>query len=153
MLAVDLRGFGETSMNAWRVKPAEIAGDNGAEFYITYMMGRSLAGSRAEDILAAAKAFAGMFGAAPSGIDLVALEDAAVPALHAAAVEPTQFSTVSTSRAIDSWQRVIEATVPRRQLEAAIHGVLHVYDLPDLVALAGRVKRLEAVDGSGARVN
>jgi dienelactone hydrolase len=153
VLAVDVRGFGETSMNGWRVRPAEIAGDNGAEFYIAYMMGRSFVGLRAEDILVAARAFAGMIGATPTKLELVAVEDATIPALHAAAVEPAQFASVRLSRAIDSWQRVIDASVPRRQLEAAVHGVLRTYDLPDLVALAGRVQLLEPVDAAGTRLD
>jgi dienelactone hydrolase len=153
VLAVDLRGFGETSMNAWRVKPAEIAGDNGAEFYIAYMMGRSFVGLRAEDILVAARAFAGMIGATPAQLELVAVEDATIPALHAVAVAPAQFTSVRVSRAIDSWQRVIDASVPRHQLEATVHGVLRTYDLPDLVALAGRVQQLEPVDAAGTRLN
>jgi hypothetical protein len=153
VLAVDLRGFGETSMNAWRVKPAEVAGDNGAEFYIAYMMGRSFVGLRAEDILVAARAFAGMIGGTPTALELVAVEDATIPALHAAAVAPKLFTGVRVNRAIDSWQRVIDASVPRRQLEAAVHGVLRTYDLPDLVALAGRVERLEPVDAAGKRLH
>ena len=40
-----------------------------------------------------------------------------------------------------------------RQLEATVHGVLRTYDLPDLVALAGRVQSVEAVDGAGVRIN
>ncbi len=153
VLAVDLRGFGETSMNAWRVRTAEVAGDNGAEFYIAYMMGRSFVGLRAEDILVAARAFAGMIGATPTKLELVAVEDATIPALHAAAVAPAQFASVRVIRAIDSWQRVIDASVPRRQLEAAVHGALRTYDLPDLIALADHVQQLEPVDAAGKRLD
>jgi len=153
VLAIDVRGCGETSMHGWRVKPPEIVGDNGAEFYIAYMMGRSLVGMRAEDILVAARAFADLIGTTLGRLDLVGVEDAAIPALHAAAVAPTPFANVRISRAIDSWQRVLEAPVPRRQLEATVHGALRVYDLPDLVALAGRVEIVEPVDAAGARID
>ena len=153
VLAVDLRGFGETAMGAWRTSPATVAGDNGAEFFVAYLLGRSLVGLRAEDILVAARAFAGMASTTPAAVELVAVGDAAIPALHAAAVAPAQFSRVQVSRAIDSWQRVLDTQVPRRQLEATVHGALRTYDLPDLVALAGRVQRLEPVDGTGARID
>jgi hypothetical protein len=33
-----------------------------------------------------------------------------------------------------------------------VHGALRAYDLPDLVALAGRVQRLDSVDGAGVRL-
>jgi hypothetical protein len=39
ILAVDLRGFGETAMHPWRTRPAEVAGNNGAEFFVAYMLG------------------------------------------------------------------------------------------------------------------
>lgn len=153
VLAVDLRGFGETAMNGWRTKPVEVAGDNGAEFYVAYLLGQSLVGLRAEDILVAARAFAVLAGTKAEAIELIAVEDAAIPALHAAAVAPAPFSAVRVHRAIDSWQRVLDVAVPRRQLEATVHGVLRAYDLPDLVALSGRVQQLEPVDAAGTRLN
>ena len=147
VLAVDLRGFGETGMGAWRTKPATVAGDNGAEFLLAYMKGKSFVGLRAEDILSVANAWR-MRPEGPSGpVDLVAIEDATIPALHAAAVEPTAFSSVRLHRAIDSWQRVVAARIPHRQLESTIHGVLRTYDLPDLVSLAGHVEYIDPVDG------
>lgn len=147
VIAVDLRGFGETSMGAWRTRPAAVAGDNGAEFLVAYMLGKSLVGLRAEDILTVANAWR-MRPEGPSGpVDLVALDDATIPALHAAAVEPTAFSSVRLHRAIDSWQRVVVATIPHRQFESTIHGVLRTYDLPDLVSLAGKVEYIDPADG------
>jgi dienelactone hydrolase len=152
VLAIDLRGFGETAMGAWRTSPAEVAGDNGAEFFVAYLLGRSLVGLRAEDILTARQAYATLLDRAPAAIELVASEDAAIPALHAAAVAPASFGSVRVSRAIDSWLHVLEVPVPRRQLEATVHGVLGIYDLPDLVKLAGRVQILESTDAAGVRI-
>jgi len=149
VLAVDLRGFGETSMKAWRRGPAAVAGDNGAEYLVAYMMGRSLLGMRAEDILGVVKAWKAMPGGPAASIEMIALEDAAVPALNAAAAYPASFSSVRLVRSIESWESVIDATVPHRQLESAIHGVLRTYDLTDLVPLAGRVKYVDPVDGAG----
>jgi dienelactone hydrolase len=152
VLAVDLRGFGETAMGAWRTNPASVAGENGAEFHVAYMLGRTLVGLRAEDILAVARVYATLLGTESVPIELVAIEDAAIPALHAAALAPGQFSSLTVSRTIDSWQRVLDVPVPRRQLEATVHGALRVYDLPDLIALAGHVRSLAPVDGAGHRL-
>ena len=81
---------------------------------------------------------------------MIAAGDAAIPALHAAALEPQRFSRVRLIRTIDSWARVIATEVPRRQLENAVHGVLRTYDPMDLTALAGRVAMEKLVDAAGA---
>ena len=103
VLAVDLRGFGETAMSPWRTTPAEVAGSNGAEAFVAYMLGRTLAGMRAEDAILSAGLLATMGGAAPRLVELVAIEDAAVPALHAGAVEPALFSRVRIVRSIEDY--------------------------------------------------
>ncbi len=148
VLAVDLRGFGETAMDSWRTRPVTVAGDNGAEYHLAFLLGRSLVGYRAEDILAARAAYATLLGR-PAAIELIALDDATIPALHAAAVAPALFSTVRLVRTLDSWERVVEATVPLRQLEHTVHGALRTYDLPELRALAGRVELIDPIDATG----
>ncbi len=137
VLAVDLRGYGELAMDGWRSRPVLVTGVNGAEAYLAYMLGRSLVGLRAEDILIAARAFARMTGGAP---ELVAIEDAGIPALHAAAVAPGSFASARVIRTLDSWERVFEPVIPENMLESTIHGVLRHYDLPDLARLAGHVE-------------
>ena len=148
VFAVDLRGIGETAMQPWRTSPAEVAGNNGAEAFVAYMMGRSLAGMRAEDTLLAAKVLA-TFSGGQRRVELVALEDAAVGALHAAAIEPSLFSSVRVVRAIESWERIIESGTTRRQFESVVHGALRLYDLSDLATLAGDVTFVEPMDASG----
>ena len=149
VLAVDLRGFGETAMDGWRTSPVEVAGPNGAEFHVAYMLGRSLVGLRAEDVLAAARAYSRLPEAVAHAPELIAVEEAGIPALHAAAVDPKAFSSVRLIRTLDSWQRVFEPVVPERQLESVVHGVLKAYDLPDLLPLAGHVSVLDPVTAAG----
>jgi len=136
VLAVDLPGCGELAMDGWRTHPALVAGLNGAEAHLAYMLGKSLVGLRARDILVVARTFAQLTGASDAP-DLIALGEAGIPALHAAAVEPELFASVHLTQVLDSWQRVFEPVVPEGQLESAIHGVLRSYDLPDLARLAG----------------
>lgn len=88
---------------------------------------------------------------APGRPELIGVEEAGIPALHAAAVEPHAFSSVRLVRTLDSWQRVFESTVPARQLESVVHGVLKVYDLPDLLPLAGHVSVADPVAVAGRR--
>ena len=149
VIGVDLRGFGETAMQSWRYGPPDVTGNNGAEFYVAYMLGRSLLGMRAEDVLHLAHWLARTRTAGQTPPELVAVDEATLPALHAAALEPGLFSRVELVRSIDSWERVIEETIPRWQLESAVHGALGVYDLPDLVELAGNVAFSNPVDAAG----
>jgi pimeloyl-ACP methyl ester carboxylesterase len=150
VLAVDLRGFGETAMLAWRYRPAEVTGNNGAEAAVACMLGRPLAGMRTEDALLSAQVLARDPDGGSRQIELIGRGEAAIPALHAAALEPQFFASVQLEHAIDAWQRVVETDVPLWQLEGAVHGALQDYDLPDLVVLTGgRVTYVDPVDAAG----
>ncbi len=153
VLAVDLRGFGETAMYPWRYGPPDVTGNNGAEASIAYMLGQSLLGMRAGDILLAAKLLAEVDGAPMRRIGLMGFDDATLPALHAAAVESWLFSTVRLVHSIRSWESVIEVTIPRRQLESVVHGAFRIYDLPELAELAGNVQYIESVDATGQLIH
>ena len=135
VLAVDLTGLGETESTAWRYDPRYM-GNNSAEYFIAYMLGRSLAGMRAEDVLACARYLRGP-GEDAKGVNLVVVGRAAVAALHAAAVEPQLFRRVEIRDSIDSWRRVVESDITVDQLENTVHGALRWYDLKDLARLAG----------------
>lgn len=136
VLAVDLTGFGETESTAWRYDP-EYIGNNSAEYFIAYMLGRSLAGMRAEDVLACVR-FLSVPGEDAKGVNVVAAGRAGIPALHAAAVEPELFRRIHIRDSIDSWRRVVETDITVDQLENTVHGALRWYDLEDLARLAGR---------------
>ena len=150
VLAVDLTGLGETESTAWRYDPRYM-GNNSAEYFIAYMLGRSLVGMRAEDVLACARYLNGQRGEA-KGVNLVAVKRAGIAALHAAAVEPQLFRRVEIRDSIDSWRRVVESDITVDQLENTVHGALRWYDLEDLARLAGkdRVVFERIRDASGA---
>lgn len=135
VLAVDLRGYGETETMPWRFDE-EQAGPNAAEFFIAYLLGRSLVGMRADDVLTSARLLRERTDA--TAIELVAVDDAGVPALYAAAVAPQLFAAVQLHDVLSSWQEVIDTPVPRDQLENVVHGAFQRYDLPDLIELYGR---------------
>ena len=136
VLAVDLTGLGETESTAWRYDPKHI-GNNSAEYFIAYMLGRSLVGMRAEDVLVCARYLNGRSGNT-KGVNVVAVGRAGIAALHAAAVEPRLFGRVVVRDSIESWRRVVESEITVDQLENTVHGVLRRYDLGDLARLAGR---------------
>lgn len=137
VVAVDLRGQGET---AARQRDAQLG--DWKTFYLAYLLGRSLTGERIEDALAAAH-FVAYYQRAenePRGVHLVGAGQAGVVALHAAALHPELFATVTLRDVPRDWSSVVAQPVPRGHLDTVIHGVLATYDLPDLVRLVGKDK-------------
>ncbi len=114
-------------------------------------MGRSYVGMRAEDILVCARC--AIDSAEPSqeqGIELIAVGNVGVAALHAAALEPKLFKTVTLSRTLRVWSNIIGAKMSDNQLINTVHGALTSYDLGDLAGLLGdRITICEPVDAAG----
>ena len=91
VLAVDLPGTGQTAA-------ATEPGDG----YTAYLLGRSYVGLRAEDILISARWLKEqMPPGEPAAVRLIAVGDAGIPALHAAALEPELFQSATLSRATE----------------------------------------------------
>jgi dienelactone hydrolase len=153
VLAVDLRGSGETRTTPWRYKNAlEFAGSNVAEFFIAYMLDKSFVGMRAEDVLVSARFLAeGASDSQPSGVHVIAVGEAGPATLHAVALESEQFASLTLRRSLVSWSDVVCTPLSKGALANTVHGALSVYDLPDLVSLAGaeRVTIWEPVNARG----
>jgi len=147
--AVDVSGTGETQQTDPPYDPG--FGPNLNECQTAYLLGRSFLAMRAEDILVCARSAAALTPA--HTVDLVAVGNVGVPALHAAALEPQLFSSVRIGRALGTWTSVIECRTHQDQLVNAVHGALGVYDLPDLAAmLGGKLKIEEPLDARGGPV-
>lgn len=143
VLAVDLRGMGETAPPPQKYFDVARHGTNGQDAYLAYLLGRSLVGMQADDIVACGRwlasrgAKAGANGE-PREVDLVAAGFAVIPAVHAAAVQPRLFATTRLEDIPRSWASYVEdgPLAPRPlPLASLIHGALKDYDLPDLVEL------------------
>jgi plasmid stabilization system protein ParE len=147
VLAVDLRGTGQTQA------PASSGGysDEFRDAYLAYMLGRSYVGMRAEDVLAAARYAAGRRPGGQGGaIRLVAVGSVGVPALHAAALEPSLFQSVKIRRMLASWSSVIHGRLNKGLVTQLVHGALMHYDLPDLAAsLENKITVEQPVDALG----
>jgi len=146
VLAVDLRGIGETESEGNYKGWGELFGLGWQDIFLAYMLDRSYLGMRAEDILVCAR-----YLGDESPIEVVGIGEAGPPALHAAALEPDLFSTVTLRRSLVSWSNVVETPVSRNQLVNAVHGALEVYDLPDLLGClpADKVTIEEPMDAAG----
>jgi pimeloyl-ACP methyl ester carboxylesterase len=132
VLAVDLRGLGETAPGPKN----ELLGAAWKEFYLAYLLGQSMVGLRTDDVLAAARYLAEFeSNGRPQQVRLIGIGEAAVPALHAVALKPQRFAAVRLDGPLPSWTESLSTSEPAGQLIHAVHGVLGVYDLPDLVSL------------------
>ena len=144
VLAVDLRGMGETqgsqSPNGWH----PYVGSDWKDYFTAYLLGKSYVGMRVTDI----HAVTGWLKAYKNtrSVQLVATGNATVPALHAAVLYPDLFAHITLKDGIPSWEKVVKTPRAKCQLINAVHDALSWYDLPDLVALIpeGSVEILNA---------
>lgn len=157
VLAVDLRGLGETEGKGARDWSRGLFGPNGQEFFIAYLLGKSLVGQRTEDILASARFLATYESSEkPRPLHLVGSGVAGIPALHAMALERHLFASLALRQTLNSWTSVLHTPLPKNQLTSLVHGALRYYDLPDLErSLVGAhvvvEDRLDAAGNASAR--
>ena len=135
VLVTDITGYGEIGKANAIFYRAEDCPEEGVSVML-YLMGESMTGRRATDMLVLADWIKGKTGAAP---ELVARGSAAIPAAHARAADVTAFAKVSVSEAPKSWADMIEMrtigkteTVHFRYTYLVVNGLLH-YDWPDLL--------------------
>lgn len=153
VLAIDVRGIGETATTPWRyLNSLEWTGPAVAEFFISYMLDKSFLGMRAEDMLVAAGYLSELpAGPNPRPVHVVATGELGLPALHAAALERELFSSLELRRSLISWSDAVNTPITKNVLINAVHGVLKKYDLPDLVSLFGaeKVTIVDPLDAQG----
>ncbi|MFH1921193.1 MAG: prolyl oligopeptidase family serine peptidase [Planctomycetota bacterium] len=154
VLAAELRGIGETE--AGHDKPDYGRGRFGRdvqEIFLAYLIGRSYVGMRTDDVAAWARLLAEYktTDKHPNELHLVAIGEAAIPALHAAALDAERFASVRLQNMVSSWAEVVSTPENLNQAASVVHGALKHYDLPDLIELAGanKVHVEEPVDVMG----
>jgi hypothetical protein len=118
-----------------------VFGAASGEFFTAYLLGKSLVGLWTEDALTCGRFLASYeTHGAPHKVHLVAIGQTGIPALHAAALEPDLFASITLRRTLTSWAEVVCTPTAAIQLPAVVHGALKTYDLPDLVASLGSGK-------------
>ncbi len=124
VLAVDLRGIGET------------AGRQFENYFLAYLLGKSYVGMRTGDILSCARLLSTyLTDGKAHQVDLIAIGQTGPPAIHAAALEPELFASLTLRNTLTSWSRLVDSPSSIGQLVHTVHGALKSYDLPDLLAL------------------
>lgn len=144
VLAIDVRGLGETKQNNQEGMTAAVGRDYW-DFYTAYSLGKTIVGMRAEDLLIAVREASRRAGGTP--VELVAIGSVGVPALHAAFCEPQAIGHVSVEGTLASWDSVVRAESTFGQLMNTVHGALTTYDLPDLVAALGSTATIQSPAG------
>jgi cephalosporin-C deacetylase-like acetyl esterase len=142
VLAVDLRGLGETSRPSGPDAMGAILGFNSRDTTLAHLLGKSFVAMRAEDVLVCARYLASLADSAsrPARVAIVAKGEPGVPALHAAALEPQLFSSLELQQSLASWADVARSPESHNQKINVVFGALRAYDLPDLVASLPRDK-------------
>ena len=130
VLVADITGYGEIGKPNAVFYGANDCPEEGVSVML-YLMGESMTGRRATDMLVLADWIKGRTGSEP---ELVARGSAAIPAAHARAAAPGAFAKVSASDAPMSWTEFIEKgdTTRYRYTYMVVNGLLH-YDWPDLL--------------------
>jgi pimeloyl-ACP methyl ester carboxylesterase len=152
VLAIDVRGLGETLRLGDREDYVEYFGPSYRDGSLAYMLGTSFLAMRAEDILASARVLQGLAkGDSSTSVELVAIGEMGPPALHAAALEQDLFASLTLEQSLASWSNVVHTPVTQNQWTNLVHGALRVYDLPDLVAAVPveKVTVSEPLDAAG----
>jgi len=132
VLAIDIRGIGETKPVGQKWYHQRF-GDNGGNSTLAYLLGKSLVGDRAEDVLTVARWLAKKESV--DSIQLVASGELTIAALHAAAVEPQLFSSLELQRGLVSWSDLVKTPMSVNQVAGLVHNALADYDLPELAGL------------------
>jgi len=140
VMCAELSGIGETETgHDKRAYGRGRFGRDVQEIYLAYLLGRSFVGMRTNEVLRWSNDLSRYrSNKNPLPIQLIATGEAAIPALHAAALEPARFESVRLTGMIRSWAEVVATPESVNQLVNAVHGALRHYDLSDLVELSGK---------------
>jgi cephalosporin-C deacetylase-like acetyl esterase len=127
VLAVDLRGLGETAPAPTSKRPGYF-GEDVREAFLALHIDRPLLGQRVGDLLAVLGKVAG-----DSEVEGVGIGKGGPVVLHAAALD-RRIAKIRLERSLTSWTAVAETPLGRDQLTQVVPGALALYDLPDLAA-------------------
>jgi cephalosporin-C deacetylase-like acetyl esterase/lysophospholipase L1-like esterase len=150
VLALDLRGLGETAAAVPAGNRPNYLGADVKEAFLALHLNRPLLGQRVKDLLAVVEALA---AENPEGFEVIAYGMAGPIALHAAALDQ-RIKRATLERSLVSWLNVVDTPLSRNQLANVVPGVLRVYDLPELAAsLAPRPLAIrQSIDAEGKRL-
>jgi cephalosporin-C deacetylase-like acetyl esterase len=133
VLALDVRGLGETAPRALSGKPGYFGADF-KEAFLSFHLNRPLLGQRVFDVLAVVEEFRTRGSTAKMPLHLLGVDSGGPIVLHAAALD-SRIEAVTVEDSLLSWSAVVRSPINYDQLTNVVPGALKVYDLPDLSRL------------------
>lgn len=127
VLAIDVRGTGETAPGIAPAGRPNYFGVDSKEAFLSLHLGRPLLGQRVLDVLAVLAQMGGDVHLTGGG------NVGALVALHAAVLDG-RVKRLTLERPLISWSAVVHTPLSSDQLTNVVPGALAVYDLPDLAA-------------------
>ncbi len=135
VLAVDLRGLGETQAVGPTYFNHKQFGTDGTDFYLAYLLGRTYVGMRTDDLLVVCQWAQTANEGQP--VDVTATgEITGLVALHAKAIAPKLVGKLTLDTPPRSWHEVVREGDSPYPITNIVHGALRVYDISDLERLA-----------------
>lgn len=131
VLALDLRGIGETAPSKPAANRPNFFGTDSREAFLGLHLNRPLLGQRVRDLISVVS----QLRMQDSGLDIhaIGIGTGGPIVLHAAALEPA-IKSVTLEESVVSWSAVVQSRISHDQLANAVPGTLQLYDLPNLAA-------------------
>ncbi len=144
VLSVDLGGIGETQADEGKpyASWANLFGHGFYDMSVADMLGTSFLACRTESVMICARYLPSLAKSKAGAlrVHVISVGRVGPPVLHAAALEPQLFETITLKNCLASWVDVVNTPLAPNQMANAVFGVLKVYDLPDLVATLPKEK-------------
>ena len=121
VLAAELRGIGETETGLRRKAfGAGRFGRDNLEILTAYLMGKSYTGMRTDDV----QSWTRLLKTMGNEVHLIAIGEATIPALHAAALDRDTYQSITLRQMIPSWESLVNATETFDQSVNIVHAVV-----------------------------
>jgi cephalosporin-C deacetylase-like acetyl esterase len=133
VLAVDLRGIGETRSSMPAGGFDKLVGRDWRETTLASLLNRSHVGMRTHDLVQSVRWLRGHLDDPNIAPDLLSQGHVGIPALHAIAVAPEYFGKADIRGSVSSWSEVVSSPLESHQQSNLVFGALRHYDLTDLV--------------------
>jgi len=133
VLAVDLRGFGETGTPSTRAGFDKLIGADWRETTLAMLLEKSYVGMRIDDLAQSARWLRQHFKNPKLTIEVNAIGDATVAAQHAAFLHPDLISKIDVTDGLENWLELLDERYPIVSQANLVYGALRHYDLPTLV--------------------
>ncbi|MBM3755435.1 MAG: xylan esterase [Acidobacteria bacterium] len=148
VLAIDARGFGELTPE---LRATEQWFGDSSSVQTALMIGRSMVGMRALDIVRGVELLARRNDVDVASIQGIGVGRASVPLLYAAAFD-SRIHSLQLDGMLSSYMSIVDSRLHRQVFEHVVPGVIRHYDLADLInAIAPRTVDVRgAVDAMGA---